>query len=130
MSRQLAATLLDAVDSGSSSALLDVLSKIALIDVKQADLGERSADAGAEHEKLELLRALAIQMRLDLHAMLMHIYQRIEASRGYLDIARHLAGRTPGSGYDLGNALPRIGLGHPSELGGQELGTNRQNGEI
>lgn len=128
VSRRLAAELLDAVDSGSSAALLEILSRIAFVDAETADVGE--ADNGAEREKLELLRALAVQMRLDLHAMLMHICQRIEASRGYLDIARHLAGRAPGSGSDLGNALPRIGCHDGLAWNGREVDANGPSGEI
>ncbi|MCL4782547.1 MAG: hypothetical protein KJZ70_05890 [Bryobacterales bacterium] len=128
VSRRLATELLDAVDSGSSAALLEILSRIAFVDAETADLGE--TDAGEEREKLELLRALAVQMRLDLHSMLMHIYQRIEASRGYLEIARHLAGRAPGSGSDLGNALPRVGSRAGLDWKGRELGASEQCGEI
>ena len=128
VSRRLAAELLDAVDSGSSADLLEILSRIAFVDAETVELGE--TDAGVEREKLELLRALAVQMRLDLHAMLMHIYQRIEASRGYLDIARHLAGRAPGSGSDLGNALARIGSHDGLAWNGRELDANGRSGEI
>lgn len=128
VSRSLATELLDAVDSGSSAALLEILSRIAMVDAETADLGE--TNAGVEREKLELLRALAVQMRLDLHSMLMHICQRIEASRGYLDTARHLAGRAPGSGSDLGNALPRIGSHNGLAWNRRELDANERSGEI
>lgn len=127
---RLAAELLDAVDSGSSAALLETLSRITLLDPDLEVLGEANGDDHVEREKLELLRALAVQMRLDLHAMLMHIYQRIEASRGYLDIARHLAGRAPGTGSDLGNALPRLGLERGVVPGGRELDVTGRSGEI
>lgn len=127
---RLAAQLLDAVDSGSSAALLEALSRIALIDLN-APIGEEvDVRDDLEREKLELLRALAVQMRLDLHAMLMHICQRIEASRGYLEVARQLAGRTPDSGCDLGNALPRLGLNGGTEMGGREFDATVQNGDI
>jgi hypothetical protein len=122
--------MLDAVDSGSSAALLDALSRIALIDIGTATMGEIYPCDNTEREKLELLRALAVQMRLDLHAMLMHICQRIEASRGYLEVARHLAGRVPGSGSDLGNALPRFGLDGRTEPDGREFGASGKNGDI
>lgn len=127
---RLAGELLDAVDSGSSAALLEALSRIALLDPDLEVLGETSGNDHVEREKLEILRALAVQMRLDLHAMLMHIYQRIEASRGYLDIARHLAGRAPGAGADLGNALPRLGLERGIAPGGRELDVTGRSGEI
>lgn len=130
LSSRLAGEMLDAVDSGCSAALLDALSRIALIDTGAATRGEIDTRDNMEREKLELLRALAVQMRLDLHAMLMHICQRIEASRGYLEVARHLAGRAPGSGSDLGNALPRFGLDDRTKTGGREFGASGQNGDI
>ncbi|MCC6263503.1 MAG: hypothetical protein IT169_08000 [Bryobacterales bacterium] len=127
---RLAAELLDAVDSGSSASLLEVLSRIALMDPGIGKPDEVNTADDGEFEKLELLRAIAVQMRLDLHAMLMHIYQRIEASRSYLDIARHLAGRAPGEGADLGTALPGLGLKVGATPGGREFDTGGRNGEI
>ncbi|MCC7340442.1 MAG: hypothetical protein IT170_05090 [Bryobacterales bacterium] len=126
----LAAELLDAVDSGSSAALLGVLSRIARMDLGIGNAKGMDAADDAELERLELLRAIAVQMRLDLHAMLMHIYQRIETSRSYLDIARHLAGRAPGEGADLGAALPRLGLEEGATPGGREIDAGGRNGEI
>ncbi|MDZ7639558.1 MAG: hypothetical protein U5J83_15085 [Bryobacterales bacterium] len=138
-SSSLAGELLDAVESGCSASLLEALSRIALIDTGGFAPAHGPAEDAAEREKLELLRSLAVQMRLDLHAMLMHIYQRIEASRGYLEVARHIAGRAPGSGSDLSKALPRLGLnrgsddrgrtGHLPLADGQEFAAGEGNGE-
>lgn len=106
LSSLLAAELLDAVDSGSPAVLLDTLSRIALVDIGLDAAEGRPANC-LEWERLELLRAIAVQLRLDLHAMLMHIHQRVEASRGYLDVARRLAGRPVSGEPGLCNALPR-----------------------
>ncbi|MCZ2157658.1 MAG: hypothetical protein LC114_27805 [Bryobacterales bacterium] len=108
-SSRLAAELLDAVECGSTATLLEVLSSIARIDT--GSCGESNVVGCMECERLELLRAIALQLRLDLHAMLMHIYQRLEASRAYLDMVRNLAGRPHGGASDLGNALPSANAG-------------------
>jgi hypothetical protein len=102
ISALLAAELLDAVDDGSSSGLLEALSRIALTDLTGSEANE------SEREKLELLRTIAVQMRVDLHAMLMHIYQRLEASRSYLTVVRHLAGRPDEESASLWQGLPGI----------------------
>lgn len=102
VSTLLAAELLDAVEDGSSSGLLEALSRIALTDPAGGDASE------SEREKLELLRTIAVQMRLDLHAMLMHIYQRLEASRSYLAVVRHLAGRPDEESASLWQGLQGI----------------------
>lgn len=133
----LAGELLDAVDSGSSAELLEALSRIALMDVGAAEWKEPGTGALSpeERERLELLRALAVQLRLDLHAMLMHIYQRIESSRGYLDVVRHLAGREESSDRGLWSALPGVQgpYGHramqPGRTQGRDLGGEQKSGE-
>ncbi len=81
----LANRLLGAVESGSAPELMDLLTHII-----QQPPGEPGGRAG---EQLELLQGIALQMRLDLHAMLLHIYHRLEATRAYLDLVRHLAAR-------------------------------------
>lgn len=80
--------LLSAVDTGSAPELMDLLA--AIIRVEPAVLGMERR----ERERMELLQGIALQMRLDLHGMLIHIYQRLEASRTYLDVVRHLAGES------------------------------------
>jgi hypothetical protein len=133
----LAGELLDAVDSGSSAHLLEALSRIALIDLGAPEWSEPGAGAlsAEERERLELLRALAVQLRLDLHAMLMHIYQRIEASRGYLDVVRHLAGREESGQGGLWSALPGVQgpyahrNAQPGGMPGQDLVAEQRSGE-
>jgi hypothetical protein len=133
----LAGELLDAVDSGSSAELLEALSRIALMDVGAAEWKEPGIGALSpeERERLELLRALAVQLRLDLHAMLMHIYQRIESSRGYLEVVRHLAGREESCQGGLWNALPGVQgpygrhEAQPGRMQGQDLGAEQKSGE-
>ncbi|MCW5964529.1 MAG: hypothetical protein KIT83_10870 [Bryobacterales bacterium] len=80
--------LLTAVESGCASELMDLLAEIIRVEPQVGGMERR------ERERMELLQGIALQMRLDLHAMLVHIYQRLEASRTYLDVVRHLAGES------------------------------------
>jgi len=84
--QQWARQLLVAVDKASAPELMDLLATI----IQASPSPERR-----ERERMELLQGIALKMRLDLHAMLMHIYQRLEASRTYLDVVRHLADEGP-----------------------------------
>jgi hypothetical protein len=139
----LAGQLLDAVDQGSSARLLEVLSHIAQFDLAQEQARQdeqvpsEASLSPQEWERLELLRALAVQLRLDLHAMLMHIYQRVEASRGYLDVVRHLAGREANGHGGIWNALPGMPAAPPAGVSappvssgsGQDFAAIRPDGE-
>ncbi len=89
VTEQYARELLEAVDSGSAPELMELLAKIIRVEPQAVQYERR------ERERLELLQGIALRMRMDLHAMLMHIYQRLEASRTYLDVVRHLAGDSP-----------------------------------
>lgn len=80
--------LLAAVDTGSAPELMDLLAAIIRAEPAVQGMERR------ERERMELLQGIALQMRLDLHGMLIHIYQRLEASRTYLDVVRHLAGES------------------------------------
>ncbi|MCU0226236.1 MAG: hypothetical protein MUF01_01235 [Bryobacterales bacterium] len=82
--QELANRLLQAVESGSAPDLMDLLTQI--LQQSPKELNRRGG------ERLELLQGIALQMRLDLHAMLAHIYHRLEATRAYLELVRHLAG--------------------------------------
>lgn|GEM_PF-2144898 len=93
----LARELLQAVDQASATELLELLTRI--IRTSPGDAGSRepiapnSAGNGSQStERLELLQSIAMRLRIDLHSMLMQIYQRLEAARSYLGVVRHLAG--------------------------------------